>query len=219
MPAIIQLKLSVSVTAALYYGDIGRPIISSIMNWARIRQFRSYTTLFEEWEDPADLPAYSKDVSIIQLLELVTEHLRSKLGVRTIPLSYVTRADPIVPTIGTISATFPYSEAVDSFREELIIRASHKHPNFADDIRMVLDILVACLKNRRHMSDLKPFQKRRYVRGALATLELHNLGNSKWDSIVSEAEYKVFNFKWNEKKAATRLLDTFLCIDQIIMTW
>ena len=68
VPTILQLKLSVSVTAALYYEDIGRPIIPSIMNWARIRQFRSYTTSCEEWEDPADLPACSKDVSIIQLL-------------------------------------------------------------------------------------------------------------------------------------------------------
>ena len=130
VPAILQLKLSVSVSAALYYEDIVRPIISSIMNWARIRQFRSYTTSCEEWEDPADLPECSKDVSIIQLLELVTEHLRSKLGVRKILLSYVTRADPIVPTIGTISATFPYYEVVDSFHEELITRASHNHPNF-----------------------------------------------------------------------------------------
>ena len=86
VPAILQLKLSVSVTAAIYYEDIGRPIVPSIMNWSRIRQFRSYTTSCEEWEDPADLPACSKDVSIIQLLELVTEHLRSKLGVRKIPL-------------------------------------------------------------------------------------------------------------------------------------
>ena len=44
VPAILQLKLSVSVTAALYYEDIGRPIVPSIMNWSRIRQFRSYTT-------------------------------------------------------------------------------------------------------------------------------------------------------------------------------
>ena len=81
VPAIIQLKLSVSVTAALYYEDIGRPIVPSIMNCSKIRQFRSYTTSYEEWEDPADLPACRKDASIIQLLELVTEHLRSKLGV------------------------------------------------------------------------------------------------------------------------------------------
>ena len=78
VPTILQLKLSVSVTAALDYEEIGCPIIPSIINWARIRQFKSYTTSCEEWEDPADLPACSKDVSIIQILELVTEHLRSR---------------------------------------------------------------------------------------------------------------------------------------------
>ena len=105
--AILQLKILVSVSAALYYEDIGRPIIPSIRNWTRIRQFRSYATSCEEWEDPADLPACSKDVSSIQLLDLVTEQLRSKLWVRKILLSYVIRVDPTVPTIGTISATFP----------------------------------------------------------------------------------------------------------------
>ena len=96
----------------------------------------------------------------------------------------MTKSDPVVPTIGTISATFPYSEGVDSFHEELITRASHNQPNFADDNGMVLDVLVACLKTTRHMSDLNHFQKRRDVRGVLAALELHNMGNSKWDSIV-----------------------------------
>ena len=37
MPPILQLKLSVSVTAALYYENIGRPIIPSIMSLTRIR--------------------------------------------------------------------------------------------------------------------------------------------------------------------------------------
>ena len=51
------------------------------------------------------------------------------------------------------------------------------------------------------MSDLKPFQKRRDGRGDLAVLELHNMGNSKWDSIVSESESKVLTFKWNVKNS------------------
>ena len=63
------------------------------------------------------------------------------------------------------------------------------------DNGMVLDVLVSCLKTTRHMSDLKPFQKRRDGRGALAALELHNMGNFKWDSIVSESESKVLTFK------------------------
>ena len=82
----------------------------------------------------------------------------------------MTRADPIVPTIGTISATFPYYEGADYLHEELIARAYHKHPNFADDNGMVLDVLVACLKTTRHMSDLKPFQRQRDGRGSLAAL-------------------------------------------------
>ena len=78
VPAILQLKLSVSVTSALYYEDIGRPIVPSIMSCSRIRMFRSYTTSCNEWEDPDDLPECSKDVYIIQLLELDTKHLRCK---------------------------------------------------------------------------------------------------------------------------------------------
>ena len=65
---------------------------------------------------------------------------KKQVGVCKIPLSYVTRADLIVPTIGTIYATFPYSEGVDSFHNELITRASRTHPNFADDNGMVLDV-------------------------------------------------------------------------------
>ena len=187
VPAILQIKLSFSVTVALYYEDIRCQIVPSIMNWSRIRQFRSYTTSCKEWEDPADLPACSKDLSIIHLLELVIEHLRRKLGVRKIPFSYVTRVDSNVPTIGTISTTFPYSEGVEYFHEELINRASQNHPKFADDNGMVLDVLIPCLKTTRHMSDLKPFQKRRHGRGSLAALKLHNMGNSKWESIVSES--------------------------------
>ena len=197
VPVIHQLNLSVSVTSALHYEDIGRPIIPRIMNWAIIRQFRSFTISCKEWEDPTDIPAGSKDVFNIQVLELVTEHLRSKLGVHKTLLSYVTRDDPTVHNIGTISVTFPYPEVVDSFPKELITRSSQNHPNFADNNGMVLDGLVAFLKTSRHMSDLKPFQKRRDGRGPLEALELHNMGNSKWDSIVSEAESKVPTFKWN----------------------
>ena len=64
---------------------------------------------------------------------------------------------------------------------------------------MVLDVLVACHKTMRHMSDLKPFHKRRYVSVVLASLELHNMGNSKWDSIVLGSESKVLTSKWNGK--------------------
>ena len=55
------------------------------------------------------------------------------------------------------------------------------------------------------MSDLKPFQKRRDGRGALAALELRNMGNLKWYSIVPEAESKVLTLKWNGENNRYRL--------------
>ena len=66
---------------------------------------------------------------------------------------------------------------------------------------MVLDVLVSYLKTTSHMSYLKTFQKRMDGREALAALEIHNMGNSKWDSIVSESEIKVLTFKWNGKNS------------------
>ena len=92
---------------------------------------------------------------------------------------YVIRANPTIPAIGVIAANSPYSDVVEYIHEELIARASYDHPNFADDNDVVLGVLVRCLKTTRHMLDLKPFQRRRDDRGALAVLELHIMGNSK----------------------------------------
>ena len=85
VPAILQLKLKVAVTAAQFYDDVGRPVTPLIMNWARIMKFRAYNKAIEEWEDAESLPVYSSDSDTIKFLELVREHLRSKLGIRKNP--------------------------------------------------------------------------------------------------------------------------------------
>ena len=107
VPAILQLKLKVAVTAAQFYDDVGRPITAQIMNWPRIMQFRAYTKAIEEWEDAESLPVHNSEADTIKFLELVREHLRSKLGIRKIPLSYVIRKDVVVPPIGAIKTDFP----------------------------------------------------------------------------------------------------------------
>ena len=205
VPAILQLKLKTSVTAARFYEDVGRPITAQIMEWTRIKQIRAYCVAIEEWEDAISLPTYTSDLDTIKFLELVREHLRSKLGIRKIPLSYVVRKSVTVPIIRGIKQHFPYSENVNSFHDDLIIRASHDHPNYSDDNAMVLDVLVACFKGSVHMSDLKPFQKTRDGRGALLALELHNMGNSKYDTLVQKAEATVLNVRWNGRNNRFKL--------------
>ena len=82
----------------------------------------------------------------MQLLELVGEHLRKRLGVRKIPLSYVIRDLVPVARIGMINADAPYSDEFKTFHEELIAQASHNHPNYPEDNATILDTLVGCFK-------------------------------------------------------------------------
>ena len=169
----------VLVTAVQCYEDAGRPIILGIMNWARIQKFCFFLTVCEEWEDPEDISTCSKDVPIMQLLELIKDHLHNRLGVRKTPLPYVIRDSLAAPAINKINVDAPYSEDIDSFHKELIERVSHNHLHYAHDNATILDILVECLKSTRHFSDLKTFQRRRYRKRSLEALVLHNRGNSK----------------------------------------
>ena len=141
----------------------------------------------------------------MKLLQLIWEHLRGILGIWQIPLAYVTRSRVTPESIGDIRADKPFSENHNSFHEELIIRASHDHPNYVDDNAAVLDILVGCLGETEYLTSLKPFQRARDGRGALLALETQNLGNSKWDMLIKRAEQTVSNFLGTGKITSTLL--------------
>ena len=112
----------------------------------------------------------------MQIIELVREHLRSKLGVRKIPLSYVIREDHTFLALGMIRSGNPFSIDIHFFHEDLIERISHDPQNYVDDNAMVLDILAGCLKSTQHMSDIKSFQRTKDGRRAPFALELNNMG-------------------------------------------
>ena len=201
VPTILQLKLMVAVSAARFYETVGRTILPVNMTWTYVKQFKSLNELTSKWKEQPDLPSLGRNVPIMKLLELIREHLRGVLGIRQIPLAYVTRklVTP-VPIVG-IRLDKPFSTNYESFHEELIDRASHTHPNYVDDNAAVLDILVGCLSETEFLTSLKPFQKARDGRGALLALENQNLGNSKWDMIIKRAEQTVLNFPWNGKNS------------------
>ena len=79
VPAMLQMKLNIAVHAARYYDDVGRTITPAIMGWARIKQFKSLKEAVEKWDDPSDLPELGRDMPIMQLLELIREHLKGSL--------------------------------------------------------------------------------------------------------------------------------------------
>ena len=199
VPGLLQIRLAVAVRAGQYYFAVGRPVTSGIMTWSYIKKFKALTDLVSNWQDQPSLPELGRNVPIMKFLELFREHLRGKLGIRQIPLSYVARdvVEPVLIDEDPIDALNPFSSNYDSFHDELISRARHDHPNYPDDNATVLDMLVGSLSKTEYMSSLKPFQRTRDGRGALLALEVQNLGNSKWDNVIKKAEQMVLNFPWN----------------------
>ena len=201
VPAMLQLKLMVAVSAAKFYKTIGRTVLPDNMSWTYVKQFKSLNELTSKWKTQPDLPNLGRNVPIMKLLELIREHLRGILGIRQIPLAYVTRSAVTPMPIADIRTDKPFSKDHGSFHEELVARASHDHPNYVDDNAAVLDILVGCLSETEFLTSLKPFQRARDGRGALLALESQNLGDSKWDMIIKRAEQTVLNFPWNGKNS------------------
>ena len=199
VPTLLQLKLSVAVSAAQFYDTVGRIILPANMTWAYVKQFKSLKELTLNWKKQPELPCLGRNVPIMKLLELIREHLRGILGIRQIPLAYVVRNTVNPDPIAVIRTDRPFSTIHGSFHDEMIARASHNHPNFVDDSAAVLDILVGCLSETEYLTSLKPFQKARDGRGALLALETQNLGDSKWDMLIKKAEQTVLNFPWNGK--------------------
>ena len=52
VPAILELKLQIAVTAARYYSSVGRVVVPNIMSWARVKQFKSLSDVTLNWKDP-----------------------------------------------------------------------------------------------------------------------------------------------------------------------
>ena len=48
---------------------------------------------------------------------------------------------------------------------------------------------------------MKPFQKTRYGRGAFQAIQRHNMGDSKWDKVLEDAEFIVQTRVWNGKNS------------------
>ena len=199
VPALLQLRLMFAVNASQYYETVGRTLSPGVMTWAYVKQFKALSELRKNWPAPPELPKLGRNVPIMKLLEMIRETLHKKLGIRQIPLSYVTRAVVTPGPIGPIRENKPFSRDFSSFHEEMVARASHDHQNYQDDNSAVLDILVGCLGDTEYMTSLKPFQRLRDGRGALLALEVQNLGNSKWDTVIRKAEQTVLNFPWNGK--------------------
>ena len=199
IPAICEKRLvSASYTAGIY-DMIGRSITNLSMGRARLKKFDAHKLLVSEHEDPEKLPVVSKSFGIMKAIDLLPSHLREGLGVRKVALSYVIRTTVAPAPIPVQANNSPTSADYDSIMDELIDFTPHTDDAYTEDNAKVYQILQDMVSGTSFESSIKTFQRSRNGRGAYLALCQHNLGSSKWDKIIEDAENYTMKREWNGK--------------------
>ena len=197
IPAISEKRLIAAAYTANLYDMIGRDITVNTMSRSRLEAFEKHHALIKEHEDPEKLPMVSRTFGIVKAMDLVPSHLRDRLGVRKVPLAYVIRS-----TVATGNAPLPEAESntsngFDNITDELIEYTPHNGEGYAEDNAKVFQILQDMVSGTSFESSIKSHQRKRDGRAAYFALVQHNLGSSKWDKIIEEAETYVLRREWN----------------------
>ena len=129
-----QKHLGIVCELVWYYNTVGRDLTAANMRWNNvIKNFEiQWKALkMKRDEDTPEVPKISKSFPIIKWTEAFQDHLHQVIGVRMIPLAYVTRKDEDVPAVAPpLQAGQPHSEAYGSIEGEMIVWALHTHAMF-----------------------------------------------------------------------------------------
>ena len=140
-----QKRIGVACNLVRFYNTIGRDLAPANIRWNEvIKNFEpQWAALVERKDNDApDVPKITKNLTIIKWSEAFPEFLSRVIGVRTIPLSYVIRAEAAVPAACPARATdMPHSEEHGLVEADLIARASHTHALFRDNNQAVFQYL------------------------------------------------------------------------------
>ena len=199
IPAICEKRLKVACYAAKSYALIGRTINQDGLNRDRLKLFEQHRKLIKEHNDPDKMPSVDKSFGIIKAMDLLPSHLRDRLGVRKVPLSYVIRDDEAPAPIGNLAPDKATAAEYTSIAEELIACVPLSGDQYNEDNAKVFQIIQDMVNGTSFESSIKAHQRRRDGRAAYLALCQHNLGSSKWDKVVEEAEAYMMRREWTGK--------------------
>ena len=79
------LRLGIATHAVKYYQLVGRPLTADSMAWQRIQHFRAYSTLIKNHTDPTEVPTMTKQIRIVQIVDLLDDYFENTLGSCNVP--------------------------------------------------------------------------------------------------------------------------------------
>ena len=195
-----QMRLKVACDLVKYYNTTGRPLTASNIQWdpvmSRFKELWNALKIRRKADDPVT-PKISKALPVIRWTEAFIDHLHRCIGVRLVPLAYVTRPDTAVPAdVPALATDQPFSTENRSLEGELISRASHTHGLFPDDSADVYYKLEEATRGTSYADSIKPFQRRKDGRGAFLALQSQYAGTDKWEAEIKRQSTLLHTRKW-----------------------
>ena len=198
--AKLQHHLTVACELVWYYNTIGHDLSAGNMRWSNVmKNFEIQWKVLKECKeaDDQDVPKISKSLPIMKWTEAFQDYLHRTIGVRTIPLAYITRETIDVPAVPPPQeANKPHSTEHGSIEVELVARASHDHELYKEDNGSVYYHLEEATHGTIYSASIKPFQHGKDGCGACLALTSQYAGNDKWEAKLKRQDDLLHQRQW-----------------------
>lgn len=195
-----QMRLLAACDLVRYYETVGRDNTVGNIRWDPVvknfaEQWKALTN--RKTADDPEVPKISKTLSVIKWTEAFTDFLHRHIGIRMIPLAYVTRDVILVPAAApALAPNRSHSTTYGSVEDKLIARASHNHPLYCDDNSQVYYYLEEATRTTSYAASIKPYQRAKNGRGAWLALKSQYAGNDKWQAEIKSKDDLLHTRVW-----------------------
>lgn len=208
-----QKRLMEAADLVRFYDTIGRKLTSEGLTYATVikdfaEQWKALKARRDEKE--AEVPKISRALPVIKWTEAFDDYLHRTVGVRYIPLSYVTRAKVEIPVEIQERAEGKAHSIGGSIVDDLIERSSHAHALYKEDNAKVYYLLEEATRSTQYAPSLKPFQRSKDGRMALISIRSQYAGKDKWEAEIKRMNDILHNRKW--KAQANYPLEKFVAL-------
>lgn len=194
-----RLRLIAACDIVRYYDTVGRDLTPANMRYDPIiKNFaQQYKALEERKEDEIEVPKITKGLKVMKWAESFEDWLSQQVGVRCIPLKYVTREVAVAPMPAPqLMNNMPHSTEHGSVEMELVMRATHASPLFRTDNAKVYYALEVATRGTQYAASLKPYQRTKDGRSALQAFISQFAGEDKWDAELKRMQDLVHSRVW-----------------------
>ena len=205
-------KMAETAELLRFYKTVGRELNAESIQYETVTE--NFT---EQWESlkerkeakEAEVPKISKSLPVLKWTEAFNDFLNRTIGVRTIPLSYITR-DKVIPD-GLPNRMENKPHSVDgSVTDDLITHASHDHPRFKDDNAQVYYFLEEATRSTEFASSIKPYQRLKNGRQAYISICKQYAGRDKWETEIRTQANIIYTSQWKGQSNFT--LEKFVAL-------